>query len=407
MSRKPKDPKLMRVAEDLVKNIKTEKDLSSLTSDLVKMTIEAAMKKELEEHLGYSTHSAEGHNSGNSRNGHSSKTIMGNQGDVQIDVPRDRNSDFEPQIVQKGQRRLTVMDEQIMALYSKGMTTRDIVATFKEMYGAEVSPSLISRVTESVYERVIEWQARPLDETYPIMFLDGITVKIRQDKRVVKKTFYLALGINLEGRKELLGLWLGEAEGAKFWLSVLTELRNRGVKDVFIMCMDGLKGLPEAVESVYPKASVQLCIVHMVRNSLRFVSWKDRKAVASDLKRIYTSINETEARRELEKFGEAWDSKYPTIRRQWERHWSNMITLFDYPDEIRKVIYTTNAIESLNSVIAKAFNNRKVFPTDESAMKVVFLAAQAASKKWSMPIRYWKPALNQLLIMYKEENSDN
>jgi putative transposase len=282
------------------------------------------------------------------------------------------------------------------------MSTRDIVATFKEMYGADVSASLISKVTDAVLDRVLEWQARPLDAIYPIVYLDCIVLKIRQDKRVLNKAVYLALGINLEGQKELLGLWLAETEGAKFWLSVLTELQQRGVQDIFIAAVDGLSGFPEAINTVYPQSKIQLCIVHMVRNSLKFVSWKDRKAVAADLKKIYGSVTVDEAERELATFAELWDGKYPSISASWQRHWPNLITLFDYPDDIRKVIYTTNAIESLNSVIRKAVKNRKVFPHDQAAMKVVYLAIDAASRKWTMPLKNWKAALNRFMIEFPE-----
>jgi len=396
------DEKEMRaLAARLAKNIKTEKDLGDFSKLLKKMTVEAALGAEMEEHLGYSKHSPEGHHTGNSRNGHSSKTLKGDHGEVDIDIPRDRNSSFEPQIIRKGQTRLTEFDDQIYSLYAKGMTTRDIVDTFKEMYGARVSATLVSKVTESVLDRVHEWQSRPLDEVYPVVYLDCLVVKIRQDKRVINKAIYLALGINIEGHKELLGLWLSENEGSKFWLSILTELQNRGVKDIFIACVDGLKGFPEAINTAFPETKVQLCIVHMVRNSLRFVPWKDKKQVAAALKKIYTSATADEAERELTAFEEAWDAKYAAISKSWRSHWANLITLFDYPDEIRKIIYTTNAIESLNSVIRKAIKNRKIFPHDNSAMKMVWLAIQSASKKWTMPLHHWNIALNRFTIEYQ------
>ena len=390
------------LARKVGKQFKSEQDLADFSRLLKKITVEAALGAELEEHLGYAKHDSKGRGTGNSRNGYSSKTLKGDHGEVEIDTPRDRNGSFEPQLVGKGQTRLTRFDDQILALYAKGMSTRDIVATFKEMYDADVSPTLISKVADAVLERVVEWQSRPLDEMYPIVYLDCIVLKIRQDKRVINKSIYLALGINLEGYKELLGLWLAEPEGAKFWLSVLTELQNRGVKDIFIAAVDGLSGFPEAINTVYPQTKIQLCIVHMVRNSLKFVTWKDRKAVAADLKKIYKSLTVDEADQELTAFGEKWDRKYPSINQSWRRHWPNLITLFDYPDDIRKVIYTTNAIESLNSVIRKAINNRKVFPHDQAAMKVVYLAIEAAAKKWSMPIRDWKGALNRFMIEFPD-----
>ena len=274
------------------------------------------------------------------------------------------------------------MDDKILFLYAQGMTTREIVTTFKEMYGADVSATLISKVTDAVIEQVIEWQSRPLDAVYPIVYLDCIVVKIRQDKKVINKAFYLALGVNMEGHKELLGLWLAENEGAKFWLNVLTELQNRGVKDILIACVDGLKGFPDAINTVFSGTQIQLCIVHMVRNSMKYVPWKDYKAVTADLKKIYQSITEEEALLALDQFSDHWDDKYPQISKSWHTHWHNLNTLFSYPADIRKVIYTTNAIESLNSVIRKAIKKRKLFPTDDAAKKVIYLAIQNASKKW-------------------------
>jgi putative transposase len=390
------------LARKVGKQFKSEQDLADFSRLLKKMAVEAALGAEIDEHLGYQKHAPSGRGSGNSRNGYSRKTLKGDHGEVDIDTPRDRNGSFEPQIVRKGQTRLTQFDDQILALYAKGMSTRDIVATFKEMYDADVSASLISKVTDAVLDQVLEWQSRPLDDIYPIVYLDCIVLKIRQDKRVISKSIYLALGVNLEGHKELLGLWLAETEGAKFWLSVLTELQGRGLKDIFIAAVDGLSGFPEAINTVYPLTKIQLCLVHMVRNSLKFVTWKDRKAVAADLKKIYQSLSVEEAEQELLAFAECWDTKYPTISRSWQRHWPNLITIFDYPDDIRKVIYTTNAIESLNSVIRKAVKNRKVFPHDQAALKVVYLAIESAAKKWTMPIRDWKAALNRFMIEFPE-----
>lgn len=407
MSKTDLKKKAAALAKEFAKDIKTQDDVNEFSRLLRKMTYEAALGAEIDDHLGYEKHASTGRNSGNSRNGYSKKRLIGDHGEVDIDTPRDRNGSFEPQIIAKGQTRLTDFDDQIIALYAKGMSTRDIVAFFREMYDAEVSATLISRVTESVMERVLAWQSRPLDALYPIVYLDCIVVKIRQDKRVINKSIYLALGINLEGQKELLGLWLAETEGAKFWLSVLTELQNRGLKDIFIAAVDGLSGFPEAINTVYPDTKIQLCIVHMVRNSLKFVSWKDRKAVAADLKRIYQSLTVEEAEGELAAFAKKWDAQYPAISPAWHRHWPNLITLFDYPDEIRKVIYTTNAIESLNSVIRKAIKNRKIFPHDQSALKVVYLAVEAASKKWTMPIHHWKQALNRFIIEFPERMPEN
>jgi putative transposase len=399
--------KLNALVAELAKDIKTEKDLGALTQQLVKLTVETALNAELDEHLGYEKHALAGRGSGNSRNGTTAKRLKGQHGEVPIETPRDRNGSFEPQFVRKGQTRLTQMDDQIVALYTKGLSTRDIVEAFKEMYDADVSAQLISKVTERVLEQVIEWQNRPLEALYPIVYLDCIVLKIRHNKRVINKSMYLALGINLEGHKELLGLWLAETEGAKFWLSVLTELKTRGLQDILIACVDGLKGFPEAIAAEYPQTKIQLCIVHLVRNSLKYVSWKDYKAVTADLKRIYQSATEAEARQELDRFAATWDAQYPKIAQSWRNHWTNLITLFEYPPDIRKAIYTTNAIESLNSVIRKATKRRKLFPSDESAMKVVYLAMQDAAKKWTMPIHNWKAALNRFIIEFGDRISDH
>ena len=394
--------KLKALAAELAKEVKSEKDLGALTQQLVKLTVETALNAELDDHLGYEKHAPAGRGSGNSRNGSSKKRVKSQHGEVDIQTPRDRNGSFEPKLVRKGQTRLTQMDDQILYLYGKGMTTREIVDAFKEMYDADVSPSLISKVTEAVMEEVVQWQNRPLDPIYPVVYLDCIVVKVRHNKQVINKAIHLALGITLEGHKELLGMWIAENEGAKFWLSVLTELQNRGLKDILIACVDGLSGFPEAIQTVYPKAQIQLCIVHMVRNSLKYVSWKDYRAVTADLKAIYQSPTEQGALGELESFANAWDEKYPMISKSWRSHWDNLNTLFHYPDEIRKVIYTTNAIESLNSVIRKSTKKRKIFPHDDSAYKVVYLAIQQASKKWTMPIRNWRAAMNRFMIDFED-----
>lgn len=391
-------------AREAAKTIKTEKDLNDFRQMLTKVTVETALNAELDEHLGYERH--ESSESSNSRNGYSSKTLRTEDGQFELNTPRDRDGSFKPQLIKKQQTRFTSMDDKILSLYAKGMTTREIVATFKEMYDADVSASLISKVTEAVIEQVVQWQARPLDAIYPIVYLDCIVVKIRQDKQVINKAVYLALGVNLEGHKELPGMWLSENEGAKFWLSVLTELQNRGVKDILIACIDGLKGFPEAINTAFPDAQIQLCIVHMVRNSLKYVPWKDYKAVTADLKQIYRSVTEDEALHALDAFGERWDDKYPQISRSWRTHWQNLNTLFNYPEEIRKAIYTTNAIESLNSVIRKAIKKRKLFPSDNSAKKVIYLAIIDASKKWTMPIRNWKTALNRFMIEFEDRLKD-
>lgn len=396
---------LEALAREMAKGVKTEADLAAVTRTLTKTLIETALKAELSDHLGYDQGDPAGAGSGNSRNGVTGKTLVTESGPVKIDTPRDRNGDFKPTLVKKRQRRITVIDDKIIPLYAKGMSTREIAETIQDLYGAEVSASLISKVTEAVIDEVIAWQARPLDACYPIVYLDGLSIKVRHNKQVINKTIYLALGLNVAGEKELLGLWIAESEGAKFWLQVLTELKNRGVEDVLIACVDGLTGFPDAIETIYPKAKIQLCIVHMMRNSLNYVSWKQRKAVAAELKRIYRSATVEDAERELDAFCERWDSKFPSIGMMWRRHWPNLITLFDYPPEIRRVVYTTNAIESLNSVIRKSVKKRKLFPNDASALKVVYLAAMDASRKWKRPVKDWKNALNQFAIQYDGELS--
>jgi transposase-like protein len=391
-------------AREAAKSIKTEKDLNDFSQMLTKITVEAALNAELDTHLGYGKHQATPIE--NSRNGFSSKRIQTEEGQFIVEIPRDRQAEFEPQLVKKHQTRFTSMDDKILHLYAKGMSTRDIVDTFKEMYDADISPTLISNVTNAVIEQIVEWQSRPLDAVYPIVYLDCIVVKIRQDKQVINKAIYLALAVNMEGHKELLGMWLSENEGAKFWLNVLTELTNRGVKDILIACVDGLKGFPDAINAAFPDTHIQLCIVHMVRNSLKYVTWKDYKAVTADLKQIYKAATEEDALLALESFASKWDDKYPQISKSWRSHWENLNTFFDYPTDIRKAIYTTNAIESLNSVIRKAIKKRKLFPSDDAAKKVVYLAIMAASKKWTMPIHNWKMAMNRFIIQFEDRLAD-
>jgi putative transposase len=392
--------KLKALATELAKDLKTEGDLAKLTKTLTKLTVETALNAELGAYLGYEKNQAK--TGSNTRNGYSTKTLLSDDGPLELRTPRDREGVFEPQLIKKHQTRITQMDSQILSLYAKGMTTREIVATFKEMYDADVSATLISKVTDAVKEQVIEWQNRPLNPIYPIVYLDCIVVKVRQEGTIINKSVFLALGINLDGHKELLGMWLAENEGAKFWLNVLTELKNRGLQDIFIACVDGLKGFPDAITSVYPQARIQLCIIHMVRNSLKYVSWKDYKAVTRDLKVVYQAATEAAALQALEAFFHAWDSKYPQISKSWRGNWENLNTFFSYPIDIRKVIYTTNAIESLNSVIRHAIKKRKAFPSDDSVRKVIYLAIEAASKKWTMPIRDWRSAMSRFIIEFDD-----
>ncbi|HGB4475513.1 TPA: IS256 family transposase [Salmonella enterica] len=399
------EKKLKALATELAKGLKTEADLNQFSRMLTKLTVETALNAELTDHLGHEKNAPK--KGSNTRNGYSSKTLLCDDGEIELNTPRDRENTFEPQLIKKSQTRITQMDSQILSLYAKGMTTREIVATFKEMYDADVSPTLISKVTDAVKEQVAEWQNRQLDALYPIVYMDCIVVKVRQNGSVINKAVFLALGINTEGQKELLGMWLAENEGAKFWLSVLTELKNRGLQDILIACVDGLKGFPDAINSVYPQTHIQLCIIHMVRNSLKYVSWKDYKAVTSGLKAVYQAPTEEAALMALDAFAGEWDDKYPQISKSWRAHWENLNTLFSYPPDIRKAIYTTNAIESLNSVIRAAIKKRKVFPTDDSVRKVIYLAIKDASKKWSMPIQNWRLAMSRFIIEFGDRLSDH
>jgi putative transposase len=359
------------------------------------------MNAELSQHLGYEKHEAAGYNSGNSRNGKSRKKIRGEFGELELETPRDREGTFEPKIVAKHQTRFTGFDEKIVSMYALGMTTRDIQSHLKEIYGVEVSAPLISAVTDAVIEEVKAWQSRPLDRVYPIVYLDALQVKIRDGQHVNNRAVYVAIGVNLQGSKEALGLWSSANEGAKFWLGVLTEIRNRGVEDMFIACVDGLKGFPDAIEAVFPKAQVQLCIVHLVRASLEYVSWKQRKAVAADLRQIYTAPTAQEAERRLAEFAGRWDATHPTISQIWRRNWQRITPFFAFPAEIRRVIYTTNAVESAHMTLRKVTKNRGSFPNEEAAMKLLYLAVQNMSRRWST-VQGWREALNHFQILWPE-----
>ena len=371
-----------------------------LLKQITKAFVERALQAEMESHLGHAKHDAVTNPTGNARNGKSAKTLKGEFGELPIEIPRDRDGSFEPQLIPKHQTRWSGFDDKILSMYARGMTVREIQGHLEEMYGTEVSPSLISSVTDAVIDEVKAWQVRPLDALYPIVYMDCIHVKVRDSGTVRAKAVYLALGINLSGEKELLGIWIAQTEGAKFWLQVVTELKNRGVADIFIACVDGLKGFPEAIEAVYPKTSVQLCIVHMVRYSLNYVSWKLRKEVAADLRAIYTAATADEAEKRLNEFDEKWGKDYAAIVNSWRSNWARIIPFFDYPPEIRKVIYTTNAIESVNMSLRKITKNRGSFPNDDALLKLFYLALNNISKKWTMPIRDWKAALNQFTIQF-------
>lgn len=388
----------------LLADYKKPEDLigeNGLLKQLTKLLVEKALDAELAEHLGHGKNEPVANEAGNTRNGKSRKTLKGEFGELPIEVPRDRHGTFEPQLIPKHQTRWSGFDDKILSLYARGMTVREIQAHLEEMYGTEVSPSLISSITDAVSEEVKAWQSRPLDPIYPIIYLDCIHVKVREGA-VRVKAVYLAIGVTMAGEKEVLGLWLAQTEGAKFWLQVVTELRNRGVQDIFIACVDGLKGFPEAIEAVFPRAAVQLCIVHMVRHSLNYVSWKRRPEVAADLKRIYESATADAAEQRLGEFEAKWDNAYLPISQSWRRNWLRLIPFFDYPPEIRKVIYTTNAIESVNMSLRKLTKNRGSFPSDEALLKLFYLALRNISQKWTMPLRDWKSALNRFTIQFEE-----
>ena len=391
------------VLNELLKDYQKPEDLlgqNGLLKQLQKRLLEKAMGAELTVHLGYGKHDPAGKNSGNSRNGTGPKTLKGEFGNLELATPRDRNGTFEPQIVAKGQRRFEGFDHAIISLYSRGMTTREIEGHLLEIYGVEVSPALVSQVTDAVCADVQVWQNRPLEEVYPIVYFDALWGKVRDNGQVAKVAVYLALGITMSGQKEVLGMWVANTEGAKFWMHVLTELKNREVRDIFIGCVDGIKGFPEAMEAVFPATQVQLCLVHMVRHSLSYVGWKERKAVAADLKAIYRAATVEEAERGLAAFEQKWDRKYPSISKSWRTHWPELITFLKYPAEIRKAIYTTNAIESLNRSLRKISKNRGVFPNQESLLKLYYLALERIAKKWTMPIHNWGEALNRFVIEF-------
>lgn len=411
------------LAKDFANQATTSEDVNELIRLMVKSSLERMLDTEMDVHLGrrklavagdarrlaataiVADETAPANSPGgrpNRRNGRSRKTVQGELGEMTIATPRDRAGTFEPQVIGKYQRGVPGFDEKIFALYAKGMTTRDIQELILELYGVEVSPTLISEITADLDAEVTSWRTRLLEPVWPIVYFDGIVVHVRgTDARVSPHTVYVALGVDLEGHKELLGLWLAENEGAKFWLSCLTDLRNRGVSDIFVACIDGLSGFADAIRAAFPQTKVQLCIVHLVRAALRYVSTEDSKQVIADLKKIYQAPTALEAEQALEEFAHAWGEKYPTIVKTWRNRWTDIITLFDFPAPIRKAIYTTNVIESVNSVIRKFTRNRKIYPNEDSALKIVFMAIREASRKWTMPIRHWKQALNHFAILYE------
>ena len=393
-----------QLIKQLLANYKTPEDLigeNGLLKRLTKRLVEGALGAEMTHHLGYEKHAAAGQGSGNSRNGVSPKTLKGDFGQVVIATPRDRDGSFEPKIVGKHQRRFTGFDDKILSMYARGMSTREIQGHLEEIYKVEVSASLISEVTDAVLEDVKAWQNRPLENLYPVLFLDALMVKMRHDGRVENRAVYVAIGIDLQGQKDVLGLWTSANEGAKFWLQVLTDLRNRGVKDVFIACVDGLKGFPQAIETVFPQAQVQLCIVHLTRASLNYVNWKERKAVAADLKAIYRADTAPQAEQELQNLSDKWGARYPTIEPIWRRNWERVTPFFAFPAEIRRIIYTTNAVESLNMSLRKIIKTRGAFPSEEAGMKLLFMALSNIVKRWET-VQHWKEAMARFTLLWED-----
>jgi putative transposase len=391
---KPEKPIRDELMDEMLKQGRTAEDVNGLLKQFTKAVLERALEGEMTEHLGYAKHDPAGDHSGNSRNGVTRKTLKGDFGEVNLETPRDRNGEFEPQIVRKNQTRWTGFDDKILSMYARGMSTREIQGHLEEMYQVEVSPSLISEVTDGVMEQARAWQNRPLEPFYGIVFLDALYVKMRHEGRVENRAVYVALGIDLNGRKDVLGLWTSAAEGAKFWLNVLTELRNRGVRDIYLVCVDGLKGFPQAIESIFPKAQVQLCIVHLMRASMKYVTWKDLKQVVADLKLVYKAMTADEAERQLSEFQSKWP-KYPAIARLWREQWERVIPFFAFPEEVRKVVYTTNAVESLHMSLRKIIKTRGSFPSEEAALKLLYLALTKVIAKWQT-VQNWKQMLNHL-----------
>ena len=395
------DEREMELVKLLMADCESTADIQAKLKKLFAGTIEKMLEVEMEEHLGYERNSVMGNNSGNSRNGYGTKTITSDYGNCEITVPRDRNGEFEPKIIKKRQTRTDEIEQKIMAMYAKGMSQRDIEDTLKEIYGSEISQGMISRITDRILPEVNEWQNRPLDKIYPVIFFDGIVFNSRKDSKIISKCVYSVLGINMEGHKEILGTWIFENESASFYASICSDLKNRGITDIFVACHDNLTGLNDAIKSIFPKSQNQLCIVHQIRNSCKFVPYKDRKAVCSDLRKIYGAVNLEDAEYAKEEFREKWDKKYPNILKSWEKNWAELTTFFEYPAEIRKIIYTTNAVESYHRMVRKFTKSKAIFPTDDSIRKVIYMTASEISKKWTMPVRDWGLAYAQFAIFFE------
>ena len=376
-------------------------DVQALLKSLFKGTIERMLEAEMDEHLGYEKHSVLGNNSGNNRNGYGKKVLKTELGETEIEVPRDRNGEFSPRVIEKRQTRSDDLENRILAMYAKGMSNRDIEDHLRDIYGVEASASLISRITDKILPAVQEWQSRPLEAIYPIVFLDGIVFKVRKDNRVTNKCVYSVLGINMDGHKEIVGIWISENESASFWTTVCNELKNRGVQDILIACRDNLSGFSTAIETVFPKTEQQLCVIHQIRTSTKYVPYKDIKAVMADLKKVYGAPTMDDAEFRLEEFREKWGKKYPQILKSWDANWIELSTYFKYPQEVRTLIYTTNAVEGFHRMLRKYTKTKTIYPTDDAVRKSVYLSIMEISKKWSMPIRDWGIIIGQLLVFFE------
>ncbi len=396
------EEKTQELAKYLAKNCENVSDVQNLLKELFKGTLEEMLESEMDEHLGYDKHSSEGIGSGNSRNGYNKKTIQSEYGEIPVNIPRDRNGEFSPKVIGKYQTKTDDLENRIISMYAKGMSNRDIEDHLKDIYGIEASASLISRITDKILPAVMEWQSRPLDAIYPIVFLDGIVFKVRKDSRIINKCIYSVLGIDMEGKKDILGIWISENESASFWASVCNDLKNRGVKDILIVCRDNLSGFSSAIAATFPRTEQQLCIIHQIRNSTKYVSYKDLKPLMADLKLIYGAPSLDDAEYRLEEFGEKWDLKYPQISKSWRENWTELSTYFKYPQEVRTLIYTTNAVEGFHRMLRKYTKTKTIYPTDEAVRKSVYLSIQEITKKWSMPIRNWGTIIGQLMIFFED-----
>ncbi len=390
------------LAKELAKECRNVEEVQEKLKGLFKDTLQEIFEAEMDEHLGYDKHSADGINTGNSRNGYSNKTIKTRDGETEISIPRDRNSNFDPQIIKKHERTSNELEDRIIAMYAKGMTTRDIEDQMKDIYGVDISPTMVSKVTDKILPMISEWQSRPLDRVYPIVFLDAIHFKVRMENRIINKAAYSVLGINIDGFKEILGIWIGGNESSKFWLGVLNDLKNRGIEDILIACKDGLSGFSEAINSVFPQTEIQLCVIHQIRNSLKYVSYKERKELVPDLKKVYQALTIDEAEYAFEEFKEKWGSKHPIIVRSWENNWDELAAYFKYPYEIRKMIYTTNTIEAYHRQLRKVTKTKTAYPNDEALMKIIYLATLDITKKWTQPLRIWKKCISQFAIYFDD-----